>query len=31
MQGKIRRWVFPSPKGGGIVEVNYPFNFSSGG
>lgn len=27
--GKIRRWVFPAPKGGGIVKVNYPFNFSS--
>lgn len=26
---KIRRWVFPEPKGGGIVIVNYPFNFSS--
>jgi hypothetical protein len=25
---KIRRWVFPEPKGGGIVVVNYPFNFS---
>jgi TonB family protein len=30
MQGKIRRWNFPAPKGGGIVEVNYPFNFSPG-
>ncbi len=29
MQGKIRRWTFPSPKGGGVVKVNYPFNFSS--
>lgn len=28
MLGKIRRWVFPEPKGGGIVIVNYPFNFS---
>lgn len=26
---RIRRWVFPEPKGGGIVIVNYPFNFSS--
>lgn len=25
---KVRRWVFPEPKGGGIVVVNYPFNFS---
>ncbi len=29
MTGKIRRWVFPEPKGGGIVIVNYPFNLSS--
>jgi pSer/pThr/pTyr-binding forkhead associated (FHA) protein len=28
MSSKIRRWVFPEPKGGGIVVVNYPFNFS---
>ncbi|AWV90342.1 AgmX/PglI C-terminal domain-containing protein [Bradymonas sediminis] len=26
--GKIQRWIFPEPKGGGIVVVNYPFNFS---
>lgn len=26
--GKIQRWIFPEPKGGGIVIVNYPFNFS---
>ncbi|MFP4596875.1 MAG: AgmX/PglI C-terminal domain-containing protein [Persicimonas sp.] len=25
---KIQRWVFPEPKGGGMVVVNYPFNFS---
>lgn len=25
---KIQRWIFPEPKGGGIVVVNYPFNFS---
>jgi hypothetical protein len=29
MTGKIQRWAFPEPKGGGIVIVNYPFNFSS--
>ncbi|TXD38325.1 AgmX/PglI C-terminal domain-containing protein [Lujinxingia vulgaris] len=29
MTQRIRRWVFPEPKGGGIVNVNYPFNFSS--
>lgn len=29
MAGKVRRWVFPEPKGGGIVLVNYPFNLKS--
>ncbi|MFB6262609.1 MAG: AgmX/PglI C-terminal domain-containing protein [Bradymonadaceae bacterium] len=29
LQGKIRRWVFPNPEGGGVVKVNYPFNFSA--
>lgn len=29
MQRKIQRWVFPAPKGGGIVQVNYPFNFAT--
>ena len=24
---KIKRWVFPAPKGGGIVVVKYPFIF----
>ena len=23
--GAVRRWTFPSPEGGGIVVVNYPF------
>jgi len=27
----IGRWSFPSPEGGGIVMVQYPFSFSSGG
>jgi hypothetical protein len=27
MAGKVRRWVFPEPKGGGIVIVNAPFDF----
>jgi len=27
---RIRRWVFPEPKGGGIVIVKYPFRFSAG-
>jgi hypothetical protein len=26
---KIKTWVFPKPKGGGIVIVNYPFVFES--
>lgn len=26
--GRIQRWVFPEPDGGGIVRVNYPFSFS---
>ncbi len=26
----VRRWQFPSPEGGGIVTVNYPFNLQSG-
>lgn len=25
---RIRRWNFPKPNGGGIVQVNYPFAFS---
>ena len=24
---KIKTWIFPKPKGGGIVIVNYPFVF----
>jgi TonB family protein len=27
----IRRWKFPSPKGGGIVDVSYPFVFKVNG
>ncbi|MBL8682694.1 MAG: AgmX/PglI C-terminal domain-containing protein [Myxococcales bacterium] len=23
----VRRWQFPSPEGGGVVTVNYPFNL----
>ena len=29
MKGKIRHWAFPQPKGGGLVKVNYPFNFAA--
>lgn len=27
----IKRWLFPAPKGGGIVVVRYPFIFKSAG
>ena len=27
----VGRWQFPSPGGGGIVMVNYPFIFGTGG
>ncbi|MCB9550643.1 MAG: TonB family protein [Myxococcales bacterium] len=26
----VKRWQFPKPAGGGVVVVNYPFNFSPG-
>ena len=29
MAQRIQRWVFPEPEGGGVVRVNYPFNFST--
>lgn len=25
---KVKRWVFPAPKGGGVVAVVYPFVFA---
>ena len=28
---KIRRWKFPSPVGGGIVTVNFPWVFKPAG
>lgn len=28
---KIRTWVFPKPKGGGVVIVKYPFIFKTTG
>ncbi len=31
MNNRIRRWVFPEPRGGQMVIVKYPFRFSSGG
>ena len=27
---KIKHWIFPAPKGGGLVVVVYPFVFKSG-
>jgi TonB family protein len=27
---KVKRWRFPAPKGGGLVNVNYPFLFKAG-
>lgn len=26
---RIKRWIFPKPKGGGEVEVNFPFIFGA--
>lgn len=28
---KVKTWLFPKPKGGGTVTVNYPFNFKMAG
>src|SRR5690606_8438836 len=27
----MKRWAFPRPTGGGLVQVNYPFTFTTGG
>jgi TonB family protein len=29
--GRVRTWVFPKPKGGGVVVVTYPFIFQQSG
>jgi TonB family protein len=29
MQNKIRHWTFPGTEQPGMVQVNYPFNFSA--
>lgn len=29
--GRVRTWVFPKPKGGGVVIVTYPFVFKQSG
>jgi len=26
---RVKRFKFPAPKGGGIVEVSYPFIFKA--
>jgi len=27
--GNVKRWHFPAPRGGGVVDVNYPFIFKN--
>lgn len=29
--GRVRTWMFPKPKGGGVVIVTYPFIFKKSG
>ena len=29
--GRVRTWIFPKPKGGGVVVVTYPFIFKQSG
>ncbi|MCI0572009.1 MAG: adventurous gliding motility protein GltG [Myxococcaceae bacterium] len=29
--GRVRTWIFPKPKGGGVVIVKYPFIFKAAG
>ena len=29
--GRVRTWIFPKPKGGGVVIVTYPFLFKQSG
>jgi hypothetical protein len=29
--GRVRTWMFPKPKGGGVVQVTYPFIFKAAG
>ena len=31
VMGRARTWVFPKPKGGGLVSVTYPFIFKVAG
>jgi TonB family protein len=29
--GRVHTWIFPKPKGGGVVIVTYPFIFKPSG
>jgi hypothetical protein len=29
--GRVHTWIFPKPKGGGMVVVTYPFIFKQSG
>jgi len=29
--GRVKTWIFPKPKGGGVVVVTYPFIFKQSG
>ncbi len=31
MMDRIRRWKFPEPQGGGVVNVNFPWIFNAAG
>ncbi len=31
LEQRIKSWVFPKPRGGGVVVVSYPFVFKQGG
>ena len=31
MLSRIRRWKFPEPEGGGVVQVNFPWVFKVAG
>jgi TonB family protein len=31
MSERIRRWKFPEPRGGGVVDITFPWNFKPAG
>ena len=31
ISGRVKTWIFPKPKGGGIAIVSYPFVFRQSG